>query len=394
MGSVYSNSTLNIAASAAPNGNFGCFTARSPGKIYGCKVTQRGIPGTFYPNNRIWDITIKYLQLELLDNVLDSRGWAFQESFLAPRTLYFTPHQLFFQCISTSACETFPDSFDDGSISRPGTKFRIWNEPKVTIDEKWSAIVSDYSGKDVTFRKDKLVALSGVARQFATKFETTYLAGMWKENLVVQLTWFTTEPSATDIQDSMPSWTWLAISTHVESARSIIFEEFVPLVSILEATTVVVDDEFGEVKEGTIRMRCRLPIMAGVVKEHDIQWFSMRLGMFSPPFKFALFPDRKRYSVGQELYFLPLIRGVAPWDNDIVLGTYTRPRGNLICGLVIEPAKARSYRRTGYFAGWGDDTVDFVLWCQKASSCKDRDFIGEASGFDEEGYQMGIITLK
>jgi hypothetical protein len=329
-----------------------------------------------------------------LDNVLNSRGWAFQESFLAPRTLYFTPHQLFFQCISKSACETFPDSFDDGPINRPGTKFVIWDEPKVTIDDKWSSIVADYSGKDVAFRKDKLVALSGVARRFATKFGTTYLAGMWKEDLVVQLTWFTTEPSATDIQDSMPSWAWLAINTHVESAKSIIFEEFVPLVSILEANTVVVDDEFGEVKEGKIRMRCRLPIIAGVVKEHDIQWFSMRLGMFSPSFKFSLFPDRKRYSVRQELYFLPLIRGVAPNDNDIVLGTYSRPRGNLICGLVIEPAQPGSYRRTGYFVGWGDDTIECFLGTQKVASYEDPDFIGEASGFDEEGQKMCIITLK
>jgi hypothetical protein len=194
--------------------------------------------------------------------------------------------------MSMSSCEIFPDSFDTGTVSSSAVKIALWDHPNATLDEKWAAIISDYSGKCVTFRKDKLVALSGVARLLATKFRTTYVAGMWKEDLVAQLAWFAMEPSGTDIQDSMPSWTWPFVNMPVEMSRKVIFKEYVPLVSILEATIVVVGDDFGDVKEGTIRMTCRLPFIAGVVEEHENRWFIIRLGLYGPAFNFSLCPER------------------------------------------------------------------------------------------------------
>jgi hypothetical protein len=337
----------------------------------------------------VWDITIKDMTLALLDNVLDSRAWAFQESFLAPRTLYFTADQLLWECISMSACETFPGSFNTGAVNIPAIKTRIWDLEKTDPDQKWAMIISDYSGKSVTFPKDQLIAVSGIARLFATKFRTTYLAGMWKENLVPQLAWFALEPSGADTRDSMPSWTWASVNTRVSTSRFIVFQEYFPLVAVLEATTVVVDDDFDDVKEGTIRMRCRLPFIAGIVEELDIQWFSIRLGLYSPAFKLCLYPDRTRYSIGQELYLLPLLRGITP-DLDLQLGT----RYKLICGLVVEPAQPGSYRRTGYFVILGDTEIEWVLKAQKVASYEDPGFIGEASGSDEEGQKMCIITLK
>jgi hypothetical protein len=292
-----------------------------------------------------------------------------------------------------TACETFPYSFDTQTVTSPAIKIAIWDHPKTTLNRKWAAIVSDYSGKGVTFRKDRLVAVSGVARLFATKFRTTYLAGMWKEDLVPQLAWFASEPSGTDIQNSMPSWTWASVNTGVLTFIPIICKECFPLISVLEATTVVVDDQFGDVKEGTIRLRCRLPFIAGVVEEHDISAFSLRLGLQSPAFRFFLFPDRTQYSVGQELYFLPLLHGLSH-GNDLALSKYGSPRNQGICGLIIKLAQPGSYRRTGLFMAWGATKNEWVLKTQKVASYEDKDFIGEASGTDEEGQKMCIITLK
>jgi hypothetical protein len=41
MGAVYTNSALNIAAAAAPNGDFGCFSTRRLDQMHGCKVAMR-----------------------------------------------------------------------------------------------------------------------------------------------------------------------------------------------------------------------------------------------------------------------------------------------------------------------------------------------------------------
>jgi hypothetical protein len=112
--------------------------------------------------------------------VLNSRAWVFQEYYLAPRTLHFTEHKLFWECKSAYACETFPDSYDDGTDSISALK-NAWNKPDRNMTQCWGAVVQGYSGGNVTFHKDKLVAVSGIARLFAERFGTTYLAGLWKE---------------------------------------------------------------------------------------------------------------------------------------------------------------------------------------------------------------------
>jgi hypothetical protein len=379
MGLVYSNSALNIAASAAPDGSFGCFTARTPDQVYGCKVaiweTHRPRQATV----NIWDITVEHITLKFMENVLDTRGWIFQERFLAPRTLYFTSHQLYWECVSTTSCETFPDSFDIGTLNLPTIKIDDWNRPDFTVAQRWGATACVYSGKTTTFRKDRLIAFSGIARLFATKFGTNYLAGLWKEDLIVQLAWLTLYPSYVEVRGSIPSWSWASVDTETLQHSYRGWTNLSPVVSILEATTTVVDDEFGDVQGGTIRIRCRLPFIAVAVKQQKNSGFYVQL--YGQSFFFDLYCDRMRYCVGQELYFLPLIWGV-DHDNEKAL-----------CGLLIDPIQPDSYRRTGLFMVYGEYSTQAVWEAQKNASYEDKFFIGEPLGVDEEGQKMCIITL-
>jgi hypothetical protein len=381
MGIVYSNSTLNIAASAAPDGSFGCFTAGTPYQVYGCKVaiweTHRPRQATV----NIWDITVKSITLKFMENVLDTRGWIFQERFLAPRTLYFTPHQLYWECVTGKACETFPNSYHDALSTLPAIKFVNWNRQDLTVARRWGGTATEYSGKTTTFPRDRLMAISGIARLFATKFGTTYLAGLWKEDLIVQLAWLAFKPSNIEVRGSIPSWSWASVDTETMYPFLLNRKEPSPLVSILEATTTVVDDEFGDVQGGTIRIRCRLPFIAVTVKQHGLFWFSVQL--HGQACLFALYSDRTRYCVGQEqeLYFLPLTWG---FDEDNGVG---------LCGLVIDPIQPGSYRRTGLFMVVGENRIQAVLEAHKYASYEDKLFIGEPLGLDEEGQKMCIITL-
>jgi len=379
MGIVYSNSTLNIAASAAPNGSFGCFTTRTPDQVYGCKVA---IWETHRPRRatvNIWDITVKSITLKFMENVLDTRGWIFQERFLAPRTLYFTSHQLYWECVSRKACETFPDSFDATTITLPAIKIDYWNHPDLTVAQIWGGTAFGYSGKTTTFPQDRLIALSGIARLFATKFGTTYLAGLWKEDLIIQLAWLTLKPLNVEVRGSIPSWSWASVDTEIFYPFLLNRKEPSPVVSILEATTTVVDDEFGDVQGGTIRIRCRLPFIAVTVMQRTVAGFSVQL--HSQGCVFALYPDRTRYCVGQELYFLPLLRGLDVRGDQVV------------CGLVIDPIQPGSYRRTGFFEVFGEENTQAVWEAQENASYEDKYFIGEPLGLDEEGQKMCIITL-
>jgi hypothetical protein len=90
MSSVYGGSSLNIAASGAPNGNFGCFlrpeyTLQCQIQVEsGCRaVRYRCVPDGMY-------------YYSLADMPLMKRGWTLQERFLPSRTLHFTSTQVFF----------------------------------------------------------------------------------------------------------------------------------------------------------------------------------------------------------------------------------------------------------------------------------------------------------
>ena len=197
--------------------------------------------------------------------------------------------------------------------------------------------------------------------------------------MIVQLAWLTLKPSNVEIRGSIPSWSWASVDTETIYPFLLNWKEPSPVVSILEATTTVVDDEFGDVQGGTIRIRCRLPFIAVIVKQHESSGFSVQL--HGQAYLFALFPDRARYCVGQELYFLPLIWGFDDKNKKV------------LCGLVIDPIQPGSYRRTGLFMVCGEDGTQAVLEAQKNASYEDKYFIGEASGLDEEGQKMCIITL-
>jgi hypothetical protein len=378
--SRYLNSALNIAASAAPDGDFGCFSTRIPDQLYGCKVLARDTRDVF--DTAVWDITIEDMTSLFHNEVLKTRAWAFQESLLAPKTISFTSRQLVWECISTRACETFPNSYDVGTVTYPSVRTEYWDNPRRSISMKWSSLLIDYTEKKVTFDKDRLVALSGLARLFAAKFGTTYVAGLWKEGLVTQLVWRVSDEPDTSVRNSMPSWSWAAINTDITAHNDPAFKEIRPLASVLEANTTLVDDVYGDIKGGILQLRCPLPVLATVVEEITPQVFRVELQGHSLVWILCVERAEKQYYAGQDIYILPLVSCVDLEDEP------------MICGLVIEPVQPASYQRTGYFRTFGNSDVQQFLDAQKLNSHEDKNFIGEALDIvDEDGMKMCIITL-
>lgn len=323
--------------------------------------------------------------------MLKYRAWVFQELVLAPRTIYFASQQLHWECISTRACETFPGSYEKGTLTTPGLPASIWDSSRSSIAFKWSGIVDHYSYGRVTFRKDKLVALSGVARRFARKFGTTYVAGMWKEELLNQLLWKTMDSyteSSFATETSIPSWSWASVDVGVHVPSSYEFEQFRPLVSILEATAKPVDDIFGDVEGGAIRMMGKLPILAMIVEDSSLQSCYIISIAARRRHIIMLHADRRKLAVGEDLYLLPLFGAYDLLFKDIAM-----EMGETIRGLVIEQVGQGSYRRTGCFESFEIVDAPVILKAQKEASYEDKYFSGEALGPDEEGHKMCIITL-
>jgi hypothetical protein len=87
---------------------------------------------------------------------------------------------------------------------------------------EWSAIVKEYTKRELSFPHDKLIAISALAQCFATIFspltpQLEYLAGLWKladhTQFRHQLLWHVPNPSASKRSSTYraPSWSWACL---------------------------------------------------------------------------------------------------------------------------------------------------------------------------------------
>lgn len=97
MEQVYSDAWCVLAASRDPGHDAGFLKTRS--KRSSTTLSHKGKP--FYICQSIDDF-----KGHVLDGPLNKRAWVLQEHALARRTVYFTEHQLYFQCGDGVRCET------------------------------------------------------------------------------------------------------------------------------------------------------------------------------------------------------------------------------------------------------------------------------------------------
>jgi hypothetical protein len=83
---------------------------------------------------------------------------------------------------------------------------------------QWVMIVQAFSSCSLTFSKDKLVAISGLADLLEKGMACEYLAGLWRKDLEHQMLWKATRPSPAPRKDGMrgPSWSWASIDGSIE----------------------------------------------------------------------------------------------------------------------------------------------------------------------------------
>jgi hypothetical protein len=130
------------------------------------------------------------------EELLSTRGWTLQERVLSPRTIHYATGQMYWECQEYLLAE------DGAYFRRP--LLTLNPQPKATHDvslpptpdlrshgllEHWPKLVEDYSRRKLTFGKDKLPAISGLAKTIAAVTDDTYWAGLWKSHVIPQLFW-------------------------------------------------------------------------------------------------------------------------------------------------------------------------------------------------------------
>jgi hypothetical protein len=223
MDKVYAKSYLNISATASRNSNEGLFRSRAPEYLWNDEIllkwrSQSGSSLDLLTRCTIVDVSFWEDLVEQAP--VNQRGWVLQERIMSPRVLHFCKDQIAWECSEFQHAEGYPeylpiwkmrfsDIVDQGRFKGLGEddgkrlreiRLKGFQDPDnnladLYVFELWKRLVEVYSRTTLSHPRDKLIALSGIARQFSKKFwrnsEWVYIAGMWAKPgyLESQLLW-------------------------------------------------------------------------------------------------------------------------------------------------------------------------------------------------------------
>jgi hypothetical protein len=229
---------------------------------------------------------------------IDTRAWCFQENALSTRLLTFALEECFFECrqkyrISESGVYNFKNSryFRSGGnlINTLSWATNEFQNPEgldksrrekicQLIAQHWYAMIGDpadrltrsgYGNRHLTFRSDKLPALSGLAHEVHRVIQCKYLAGIWECHILGGLLWrrvqldrLHSEPSESrpsipqEFGDPQaPSWSWAASNGPLQYAYPDFQWQHTDGINMIgSGTTLAGSDPMGRVSAGWITL--------------------------------------------------------------------------------------------------------------------------------------------
>jgi hypothetical protein len=271
MTSVYSQAYITLAASQAADSTQGLFL--DP-KLVRYKKVYIGFNG---PGKR-HEIFLRHVQqlLNKKELPLLQRAWYFQENMLSPRTAHFTESFLYLDChqgvTRVDQNELYPERLDIMTKIKRGLLEKA--DPYM-----WYKVASDYSELSLTYPQDVFPALQGVAKKFQAVRQCDYFAGIWGDNIMMDLLWWRSNEAANfnPLRYIAPTWSWASQPGKVswDSVASWINNTFVKsklqpdAVCISISTVPVGDDRLGEVIAGELQLQGRC-LSAVILHNEDL----------------------------------------------------------------------------------------------------------------------------
>ena len=251
MGTIYNSAYVTIAATRSPNPQSGFLSDKvseyfPKGGLGGtfelpCRQGNR-TAGTFFVTAEPKADPSKHIE----DAALNHRGWVLQERLLSRRVLHFAEDQVYWECrhhaIAQDRTVFKPQGNSNFLFPLPGLIRRLyllrdttmpWAAADKEFQQIWLTILEFYCSCQLTFDKDRLVALLGFADQLRPLTTRTYVDGHWFRLLPSQpdggdkllpdhgdvpqsLLWISTSPSnRLPTTFRAPSWSWASIEGEI-----------------------------------------------------------------------------------------------------------------------------------------------------------------------------------
>ena len=235
MGLIYENAKFTISAAGAADGTEGCFMSRPSMNAvnipYMDGMSMQSTACLAIPNSSQTEASGKTSILADLDfpdlRPLSSRAWVTQEWELSRRMVHFRRGIMIWKCRTTACGEDnrcvrsllFDKISEHYSMQTRRETFpteELYSkELKVARSRTWRALVEDYSSRNLTFYKDRLVALQGISSKIQRRWPgLVYAEGLWLDSMSEQLFWHgrpgdiphLSRPN--ELAEMFPTWSW------------------------------------------------------------------------------------------------------------------------------------------------------------------------------------------
>jgi hypothetical protein len=225
------------------------------------------------------------------------RCWTYQEQEMSTRRLLFGSSRMHFTCAGCQWSEGDDAPTDRSRLKILGEIARF-KEHRITSKELydcWSFSVHEYGSRSVTFDKDRLPAIAGLARIMGEALHDQYLAGLWKGDAICGLLWISTkcilshslEVHLQNIRRRnyvAPSWSWAScpiISSRRDHNAGVVEESIVVDVNI----DIDGEDPYGQVSGGFLRIHGKMaPMPTWILTGQRDRWSNSWIHKMGGPF--------------------------------------------------------------------------------------------------------------
>lgn len=203
MGRIYEDALLTISATVSEEGR--AIFSTIPSEFEASQITEIGGEPVYIRKPFPHPCAIDVSGQEQLNGLSLTRAWVFQERLLSNRFIHFTSSEIFWECRESTWCEC-----ESGKSKWKGHRNV---GPRTILDQNWDTITEQYNEMQLSFEKDRLSALAGVAQRYSELGKGwTYLAGLWKENFPSALAWHKSECNEPrPLEQFAPTWSWASM---------------------------------------------------------------------------------------------------------------------------------------------------------------------------------------
>ncbi|KAF2258818.1 HET-domain-containing protein [Lojkania enalia] len=218
MASVYQNAYITIVATDATDSSQGFFVPMK-GKRQGFNTIMSVDLNDNPVNIYVRHTTCDFGRFHHFDDysAIGSRAWVLQEQLLSPRLLRYSARDISFICTAQSVCECKVQIRTGRNASDKVRQLLDARNNNSTWNE-WMEIVRVFSARKLTYDSDRLPAIAGLATNLQPKFQSEYLVGLWKDDLVKGLLWTSVEGGYYARRHKSyyaPTWSWASLVGHI-----------------------------------------------------------------------------------------------------------------------------------------------------------------------------------